>query len=112
MSGAAAEPFTAQLRSARAPIAIDAPGAGTITLRVEAADLWETVRVTARPSTSVADLRRRVVEALFPEGSQPDEFVLKLRGWEVLDPRASLADAGAVDGSIMLLAYRRRRPVR
>lgn len=105
-------PFVAQLRSARAPIAIDAPGAGAITLRVEAADLWETVRVTARPGTSVADLRRRVVEGLFPAGTLADEFVLKLHGWELLDPRASLADAGAVDGSIVLLAYRRRRPVR
>ena len=105
-------PFVAQLRSARSPIAIDAPGAGAITLRVEASDLWETVRVTVRPSTSIAELQRRVVAALFPEGTGADEFVLKLRGWELLDPRASLADAGAVDGSIVLLAYRRRRPVR
>ena len=104
-------PFVAQLRSARAPIAIDT-GAGAITIRVEASDVWETVRVTARPATSVADLRRRVVEALFPADAHPDEFVMKLRGWELLDPRASLGDSGVVDGSIVLLAYRRRRPVR
>jgi hypothetical protein len=42
----------------------------------------------------------------------PEEFVMKLRGWEVLDESASLTDAGAIDGSIFLLTYRRRRPVR
>ena len=36
----------------------------------------------------------------------------KLRGWEVLDEGASLADAGATDGSIFLLTHRRRRPVK
>jgi len=38
--------------------------------------------------------------------------VLKLRGWEILDENASLAEAGVVDGSILLMTYRRRRPVR
>ena len=42
----------------------------------------------------------------------PQDFVVKLRGWEVLDESASLADAGVVDGSILLLTYRRRRAVR
>jgi hypothetical protein len=81
-------------------------------VRVEASDIWETVRVSVRPGTSVSDLRKRVVAELFPEGTLDDEFVLKHHGWELLDPRASLADAGIVDGSIVLLAYRRRRPVR
>lgn len=104
-------PFVVQLRTSRPPIVI-ADGAGAIALRVEASDIWETVRVTARRGTSVADLRKRVVAELFPEGTLDDEFVLKFRGWELLDPRTSLADAGLVDGSIVLLAFRRRRPVR
>jgi len=33
-------------------------------------------------------------------------------GWEVLDEAASLADVGVIDGSILLLTFRRRRPVR
>lgn len=103
--------FVAQLRSTRAPVVL-AEGAGTITLRAEASDIWETARVTAKPTTSVADFRRGVVQALYGGDAHEDEFVLKHRGWELLDPLATLADAGIVDGSIVLVAYRRRRPVR
>ncbi|HEX7937697.1 MAG TPA: hypothetical protein VF483_01825 [Gemmatimonadaceae bacterium] len=104
-------PFATQLRSSRPPIFV-ASGPTAITIRVEASDLWDTVRVTALPGTTVSELKQKVVAALFSEGEHPDDFVLKLRGWEMLDPRASLSEAGVVDGSILLLAYRRRRPVR
>lgn len=103
--------FVTQLRTARTPIVVEG-GAGTIALRVEASDLWETARVTAKPTTRVADLRRHVAKTLYGETAHEDEFVLKHRGWELLDPLATLADAGVVDGSIVLVAYRRRRPVR
>ena len=53
-----------------------------------------------------------IVTELFPNDASTEVFVLKLRGWEVLDERSSLKDAGVVDGSILLLAYRRRRAVR
>ena len=105
-------PFAAQLRTTRPPIQLADAGAGSITLRVEASDLWETVRVIARPDTPVAGVKRRVIAELFPNHKSPDDFVLKLRGWEVLDERSSLKDAGIVDGAILLLAYRRRRAVR
>jgi hypothetical protein len=105
-------PFVTQVRSAAAPIKLAEPGPDTITLRVEASDIWETVRVIARPATPVGDLKKRVVERLFPNHPYADDFVLKLRGWEVLDERSSLAESGLVDGSILLLAYRRRRAVR
>ena len=102
--------FVASLRSKRPPINL-AEGAGTITLRVEASDIWETVRVVARPDTSVAELKKRVIADLFPSDYLAD-FVLKLKGWEVLDEMASLSGAGITEGSIILLAYRRRRAVR
>ena len=105
-------PFVTQLRAAPAPINLAEPGPGTITLRVEASDIWETVRVIARAETPVAEMKKRVVERLFPNHQYADDFVLKLRGWEVLDERSSLAESGLVDGSILLLAYRRRRAVR
>ena len=47
-------PFAAQLRTTRPPIQLAEAGAGSITLRVEASDLWETVRVIARPDTPVS----------------------------------------------------------
>ena len=103
-------PFVASLRTNRAPIVI-AEGAGTIVLRVEAADIWETVRVVARPDTKVSELKHRVIKELFPN-DYIEDFVLKLRGWEMLDESSALSAAGVVDGSIILLAYRRRRPVR
>jgi hypothetical protein len=37
---------------------------------------------------------------------------MKLRGLEVLDEGRTLAESGAIDGSIFLLSHRRRRPVR
>ncbi len=104
--------FVSQLRTGRRTIALAQPGAGTITIRVEASDLWETVLVTAKSDATVAQVKQRVVAELFPGDARADDFVLKLRGWEMLNERASLADAGVVDGSILLLACRRRRAVR
>lgn len=103
--------FVTQLRAGRAPIMV-ASGPTAFTMRVEAADLWETVRVTAKPDTTVDELGTRVVAALFPEGTPASDFVLKFRGWELLDLRATLAAAGIGEGAIVLLAIRRRRPVR
>jgi hypothetical protein len=102
--------FVTRLRAARAPIIMS--GSGALTLRVEVSDLWETVRVVADPDTSVMDVKQRVVLEFFPAHGFLDEFVLKLRGWEMLDERQPLSKAGVIDGSILLLAYRRRRPVR
>ena len=103
--------FVGRLRTNRAPIHIAEPGAGTLTMRVEAADIWETIRVVARPDTAVSEVKKRVLAELFPNDYLAD-FVLKLRGWEMLDETQSLSAAGVADGSIILLAYRRRRPVR
>ena len=102
--------FVTRLRAARPPIIMS--GSGALTLRVEVSDLWETVRVVTDPETSVMDVKQRVVLEFFPTHGFLDEFVLKLRGWEMLDERQPLSKAGVIDGSILLLAYRRRRPVR
>ncbi len=105
-------PFVAQLRSNRPPILLAPAGeSGTITLRMSVADIWETVRIVARPETPADEIKQRVVAEFFPD-AYAEDFVLKLHGWEVLNENASLADCGVVDGSILLLAYRRRRAVR
>jgi hypothetical protein len=104
--------FVAQLRSTRRPIILAEPGPGTITIRVEVAELWDAVRVLARSDTRVAELKRRVLAELFPKNQYPDEFMLKFRGWEILDDQGTLADCGVGDGAILLLGYRRRRAVR
>ena len=42
----------------------------------------------------------------------PDEYVLKFRGFELLDESRSLADAGLVPNGAVIVLPRRRRPVR
>lgn len=105
-------PFVAQLRSRPGILRLGDDGERRITVRVEMPEVWDTVRVETPPSEPVAVLKARALEALYPQTDPPHDFVLKLNGFEVLDENASIADAGARDGSIFLLTYRRRRPVR
>ena len=105
--------FTAQLRARRATIRLAPDGrSDLITIRVEMPEVWDTVRVVASPDERTIVVKQRALEALFPEAEFHQDFVLKLRGWEILDESASLRDVGIVNGSILLLTHRRRRPVR
>jgi hypothetical protein len=99
------------LRAGRAPLAL-ASGPGSITIRVQAAEMWEAIRVTAHPDTVISELKQRVVNEFYPGHEYLDDFVMKLHGWEMLDEQQSLKVGGMIDGSIVLLALRRRRPVR
>ncbi len=115
-------PFVTELRSRAGTIDLSRRGEPSITVRVEVPDVWDVVRVKASPNEPAVTVKRAVLDAFgldaqlalrsASDGGMPEEFVLKLRGWEVLDESASLTDAGAIDGSIFLLTYRRRRPVR
>jgi hypothetical protein len=106
-------PFVQQLRASRPPIVMPAAGMSgeAINFRIEASDIWDTVRVSAAASAKVFEVKRAVAQSFFPNDHVGD-FVLKLRGWEILDETASLSDAGIGNGSIVLIAYRRRRAVR
>jgi hypothetical protein len=105
-------PFVASLRTPPRTIDLSRKGEPAITVRVEIAELWDAVRLLASPSEPVVTIKRAALDALAAADERPEEFVMKLKGWEVLDEGASLSDAGAIDGSIFLLAHRRRRPVR
>jgi hypothetical protein len=104
--------FVNQLRTRGDVIQMAAPGAPSITVRVEVPEVWDVVRLAVSPDESVRALKARAITAAFPAEGNPDELVMKLRGFEVLDESVSLAGTGAVDGSIFLLTNRRRRPVR
>ena len=106
-----ARPFVSELRTRDGALRIGS-GAPTMTLRVEAPEVWDAVIIETNPSSLVSDLKRAAVTALLGAKANPDEFVLKLRGFEVLNEDVSLAEAGAIEGSIFLVTYRRRRPVR
>lgn len=111
MSAPETAPFVTTLRARRSTIDIAPEGTPAITIRVEMPEVWDVVRVVALPTQSVIEVKIAALHALNPE-TAPDEIVVKLRGWEILDETASLADSGVVDGSILLMTFRRRRPVR
>ena len=105
-------PFTAGLRVRRDIISIGGSAPDRISIRVEMPDVWDVVRIETSSHTTVADLKRRALEELYPDALPSEGVVLKLRGFEVLNESATLKEAGAVDGSIFLMTFRRRRPVR
>ena len=105
-------PIVTTLRSRKSTIHLAEQGANAITIRVEMPEVWDVVAILVSPNESVVAVKIRALEALFPEFDHHEDFVVKLRGWEILDEAASLADAGVIDGSILLLTHRRRRPVR
>ncbi|HJU66371.1 MAG TPA: hypothetical protein VJ596_11865 [Gemmatimonadaceae bacterium] len=103
--------FVAGLRSRREVLRLARPGEETISIRVQLPDVWDVVRLEVSPNEPVLSVKRAALAALEP-AADPASYVIKLRGFEVLDEQLSVHDAGAVNGSIFLLAFRRRRPVR
>jgi hypothetical protein len=106
--------FVTSLRSRPGTIRLGDPAKPVITLRVEMPEVWDTVRIAAPSDEPVSVVKERALAELYPdsESDGDGDFVLKLNGYEILDEDASLAQTGAVDGSTLLLTFRRRRPVR
>ena len=105
-------PFVTGLRSRASTIRLAPEGTDVITIRVEMPEVWDVVRIAVAPSEPVLAVKVRALTALFPEAQLHEDFVVKLRGWEILDETQSLTDAGVVDGSILLVTFRRRRPIK
>jgi hypothetical protein len=80
-------------------------------LRVMVQDAWDEVPLDLPSSASLAELKRAALEAT-KVNRDPDEYVLKFRGFELLDESRSLADAGLVPNGAVIVLPRRRRPVR
>jgi hypothetical protein len=81
-------------------------------VRVQAAELWDALRVAAPESASIAAVKGAALEKFFPDGVALGDFVVKLRGFEILNENESLAASGVRNGSTLLLSRRRRRPVK
>jgi hypothetical protein len=105
-------PFVTQLRTRGDVIEMAPAGTPSIMVRVEVPEVWDVVRVAVAPAESVLALKLRALAALYPSDEPHEAFIMKLRGFEVLNENESLASVGAVDGSIFLLTHRYRRPVR
>jgi hypothetical protein len=104
--------FVNQLRSRDDVIEMAQIGTASITVRVEMPEVWDVVRAAVLPTESVLALKLRALAALYPSAEPPEAFVMKLRGFEVLNESDTMTSVGAVDGSTFLLTHRRRRPVR
>ena len=105
-------PFVSELRTSD-DVIVAGEGAGSILhLRVQAAELWDAMRVDAVESATVASVKNAALEKFFPDGVSAAEFVVKLRGFEILDENESLGASGVRNGSTLLLSRRRRRPVK
>jgi hypothetical protein len=104
--------FVASVRARADTVRLVPEGASAMMIRVQVPEVWDVVRFAVAPTTAVAELKLRALEELLLSAEHPDDFVLKLRGWEVLDETAPLADVGVQEGSILLLTSRRKRPVR
>ena len=105
-------PFVASLRVRPETIRLGPGAQNAATVRVEMPEVWDAVRIDTSLDQPVIALKRRALEALYPGFEFHEDFILKLKGFEVLDEEATLAETGAVNGSIYLLTHRRRRPVR
>jgi hypothetical protein len=81
-------------------------------LRVQLLEKWDRIAVSVPPETPVASLKRDTLAAFGLGHAEPADYVVKLRGWEVLAEHESVAESGARDGSTYLITLRRRRPVR
>jgi HEAT repeat protein len=80
-------------------------------LRVMVQDAWDEVAFDLPPTTSLADVKRRALQAAQVRGD-PNAYLLKFRGAELRDESRSLAEAGLVPNAALIVLSRRRRPVR
>jgi hypothetical protein len=74
-------------------------------------DTWDEIPLDLPVVASLAELKRAALDATKVR-RDPDEYVLKFRGFELLDESHSLADAGLVPNGAVIVLPRRRRPVR
>jgi hypothetical protein len=83
-----------------------------VKLRVQLLERWDRMAFDVAPETSVATLKRDALSAFGLASAEPADYVVKLRGWEVLGEQGSIAESGARDDSTFLVTLRRRRAVR
>jgi hypothetical protein len=104
-------PFVNQLRAPAGALVLGDAAAG-LAFRVQFYDAWDAIEVIAPATESVATVKARALAVLAPDVQYPDDVMVKLRGIEVREERRSLAEAGVLDGSTLLLHFRRKRPLK
>ena len=109
---AAPLPFVTALRSRPGVVRVGDGAGSRSTLRVTLPELWDTIAFDVLNDAPVSELKRAALAAFGLPAAAPEDYVVKLRGFEVLGESSSVAQSGARDGSTYLLTCRRRRAVR
>ncbi|MBL0938166.1 MAG: hypothetical protein IBJ03_04680 [Gemmatimonadaceae bacterium] len=87
-------------------------GTTSWTVRVQAAEVLDAVRVECAPGSRIRDIKAAAMSNLLPDVAQLDTWLVKLHGAEVHDENMTLQQCGAQDASTLFLTPRRRRPLR
>ena len=106
-----ATPFVTTIRARGEPLKLGSDTGSILHLRAQVLEAWDAIRVAADPSASVKSLKQLALRELYPDAGKEDEYVVKLNGFEILDESAPISSTAAKNGSIFLIADRRRRPV-
>ena len=80
-------------------------------LRVKVEDAWDEVFLELPDGTPLSELKRQALEMTHVTRS-PSEYLIKYRGASVADESRSLAQAGLVPNSALIILAKRRRPLR
>ena len=105
-------PFVTEIRTADDVIRVGSGNGAVMHLRVQIAELWDALRIDAPGMATVSQVKNAALEAFFPSGVNANDFVAKLRGFEILHENETLEQCGVRNGSTILLGRRRRRPVK
>jgi len=82
-------------------------------VRVMVTDVWDQVFLPVEPRTTVAQLKRDALQAALKRSRiDPDAYVVKFRGAEVLDETTTVGSLGAVPNAPFIVLPARRQPVR
>jgi hypothetical protein len=82
-----------------------------LAVRVKVEDAWDEVFLELPDGTPLSELKRQALEMTHITGN-PSEYLIKYRGAALSDESRSLAQAGVVPNSALIILAKRRRPVR
>ncbi len=105
-------PLVTQFRTRGDAIDLAAGSEHSFLIRAQVHEAWDAVRVRVHSAIAVAAVKRVALTALLRDASDPDAYVVKLRGHEVRDESRTLADLDVRAGSTVFVHARRRRAVR
>lgn len=83
----------------------------TLPVRVTVLDSWDEIQLEVSAATSLADVKQSALARSRVRGAVQD-FVLKYKGAELFEEGRTLAEAGVLPHSALILLRRRRTPVR